>query len=140
MFAQRYRMIKNAQRNVKDVHVESINVIDFDFKNYYIVFTLKISVRMKSDTRYIALLNIEAEINVMTEEMMHKEDLFIRSRSVLNLIFHIDHQQKFLNVCENVKISIENFIIKHHIFMIARVDHVLILDQSFLLKSRVSTK
>jgi predicted N-acyltransferase len=50
MFAQRYRMIKNTQRNVEDVHIESINVIDLDFKNYYIVFTLKISVRMKSDT------------------------------------------------------------------------------------------
>jgi hypothetical protein len=108
MFAQRYRMIKNAQRNVEDVHVESINVIDLDFKNYYIVFTLKISVRMKSDTRYVALLNIEAEINVMIEKMMHKEDLFMRSRSTLNLISHIDHQQKFLNVCEDVKISIES--------------------------------
>jgi hypothetical protein len=133
-------MIKNAQRNVEDVHVESIDVIDFDFKNYYIVFTLKISVRMKSDTRNVALLNTEAEINVMIEKMMHKEDLSMRSRSALNLISHIDHQQKFLKVCEDVKISIENFIIKHYIFMIASIDHVLILDQSFLLKSRVSTK
>jgi hypothetical protein len=140
MFTQKYRMIKNAQRNVEDVHVESINMINLDFKNYYIVFTLKIFVRMKSDTRYITLLNTEAEINVMIEKMMHKKDLFMRSRSVLNLIFYIDYQQKFLSVCEDVKISIKNFIIKHHIFMIARVDHVLILDQSFLLKSRISTK
>jgi hypothetical protein len=92
MFAQRYRMIKNTQRNVEDVHVESINVIDLDFKNYYIAFTLKISVRMKSDTRYIALLNTKAEINVMTEKMMQKKDLFMRSHSILNLISHIDHQ------------------------------------------------
>jgi hypothetical protein len=140
MFAQRYRMIKNAQRNVEDVHIESIDVINLDFKNYYIVFTLKISVRMKSDTRYVALLNIEAEINVMIEKMMHKEDLSMRSRFALNLISYIDHQQKFLSVCEDVKISIESFIIKHHIFVIAKVDHVLILDQSFLLKSRISTK
>jgi hypothetical protein len=128
MFAQKYRMIKNAQRNVEDVHVELINVIDLDFKNYYIVFTLKISVRMKSDIRYVALLNTEVEINVMIEKMMHKEDLSMRSLSVLNLIFHIDYQQKFLDVCEDVKISIENFIIKHHIFVIAKVDYVLILD------------
>jgi hypothetical protein len=121
-------MIKNAQRNIENVHVESINVIDLDFKNYYIVFTFKISVRMKSDTRYIALLNTEAEINVIIEKLMHKKDLFMRSRSALNLISHIDHQQKFLSVCENVKISIESFIIKHHIFVITRVDHVLILD------------
>jgi hypothetical protein len=121
-------MIKNAQRNVEDIHVESINVIDLDFKNYYIVFTFKIFIRMKSDTRYVALLNIEVEINIMIEKMMHKEDLFMRSRSVLNLISHIDHQQKFLSVCENAKINIENFIIKHHIFVIARVDYVLILD------------
>jgi hypothetical protein len=47
---------------------------------------------MKSDTRFVALLNIEAEINVMIEKMMYKEDLFMRSRSTLNLIFHIDHQ------------------------------------------------
>jgi hypothetical protein len=139
MFAQKYRVIKNAQRNVEDVHVKSINVIDFDFKNYYIVFTLKISVRMKSDTRYVALLNTEAEINVMIEEMMHKEDLFMRLRFTLNLIFDINYQQKFLSVCEDVKISIENFIIKYHIFVIARVDHVLIFNQSFLLKSRIST-
>jgi hypothetical protein len=52
MFAQKYYMIKNTQRNVEDVHVESINIIDFDFKNYYIIFTLKIFVRMKFDTRY----------------------------------------------------------------------------------------
>jgi hypothetical protein len=91
MFAQRYRMIKNTQRNIEDVHVKSINVIDLDFKNYYIVFTFKISIRMKSDIRYIALLNTEAEINVMIEKMMHKKDLFMRSRSVFNLIFYIDH-------------------------------------------------
>jgi hypothetical protein len=72
-------------------NVESINVIDLDFKNYYIVFTLKISVRMKSDTRYVALLNTEAEINIMTEEMMQKKDLSMRSCSALNLIFYIDH-------------------------------------------------
>jgi hypothetical protein len=140
MFAQRYRVTKNAQRNVEGVHVESIGVADLDFKNYYIAFTLKIPVRMKSDTRYVALLNTGAEVNVMIEEMMHKEDLSMRSRSALNLISHIDHQQKFLSVCEDVKISIENFIIKHHIFVIARIDHVLILDQPFLLKSRASTK
>jgi hypothetical protein len=91
MFAQKYRMIKNAQRNVEDVHVELINMIDLDFKNYYIVFTLKISVRMKSDTRYVALMNIEAEINVMTEEIMHKKNLFMRSRAILNLISYINH-------------------------------------------------
>jgi hypothetical protein len=95
---------------------------------------------MKSDTRYIALLNTEAEINVMIEKIMHKEDLSMRSRSTLNLISYIDHQQKFLSVCEDVKISIENCIIKHHIFVIAKVDYVLIFDQSFLLKSRINTK
>jgi hypothetical protein len=128
MFVQKYRMIKNAQRNVEDVHVESINVIDLDFKNYYIVFTLKISVRMKFNTRYIVLLNTKAEINVIIEKMIHKKDFFMRSRSIFNLISYIDHQQKFLKVCEDVKISIENFIIKHQIFMIARIDYVLILD------------
>jgi hypothetical protein len=128
MLVQKYRMIKNAQRNVENVHVKSINVIDLDFKNYYIVFTLKISVRMKSDTRYITLLNTEAEINVMIEKMMHKKDLFMRSRFALNLISYINHQQKFLDVCKDVKISIENFIIKHHIFVIAKIDYVLILD------------
>jgi hypothetical protein len=90
MFAQRYRMIKNAQRNVEDVHVEFIDVIDLDFKNYYIVFTLKISVRMKFDTRYVALLNTKAEINIIIEEMMHKENLFMR-RVVVGLGF----EQKF---------------------------------------------
>jgi hypothetical protein len=49
IFVQKYRIIKNVQRNIEDVHVESINVIDLDFKNYYIVFTFKIFVRMKSD-------------------------------------------------------------------------------------------
>jgi hypothetical protein len=66
-------MIKNAQRNVEDVNVELINVIDFDFKNYYIVFILKIFVRMKSDIRYIALLNTEVEINIIIKKMMHKK-------------------------------------------------------------------
>jgi hypothetical protein len=32
MFAQRYYIIKNAQRNIENIHVESINVIDLDFK------------------------------------------------------------------------------------------------------------
>jgi hypothetical protein len=84
--------MKNAQRNVENVHVESIKMINLDFKNYYIVFTFKIFVRIKSDIRYVTMLNTEAEINIIIEKIMFKEYLFMRSRSIFNLIFHTDHQ------------------------------------------------
>ena len=93
---------------------------------------------MKFDTKYIALLNIEIEINVMTKKMMMKKNLIMKSRFHINFVLHIEHNKIFFEMCENVEINIEDFKIKHHIFVMNETNHILILSQSFMQKTRTN--
>ena len=140
LFSQRYKRAKELQRNVDTVRVDSIEVIDTEAKNYYLASTPKVPIRMDSGTRYTALLDTGAEINVMTEEMMIKEGLPMRPRPHLNLVGHTGHSKNFLGVCEDVAISIGGFTTRHHIFVVSGADHMLVLGQPFMIKVRASTE
>ena len=138
IFFQKYKKFKKIQHNVNEIQISFIIIFDFNAKNYYIVFTLKVFIRMKFDTKYTALLNIETEINVMTKKMMMKKNLIMKSRFYMNFVSHIEHIKIFFEICENVEINIEDFKIKHHIFVISERNHILILNQLFMQKTRTN--
>ncbi len=48
------------------------------------------------------------------------------------LIFHIEHDMNFDEVCDDVELNIEELKTRHHIFVIVHADHQLVLDQFFL--------
>ena len=128
MLFQKFKNHKDLVRQIDEVQVEFIVISNSTTKNYYIASTSKMSIRMKSETRYTALIDTDVEINVMTEDMMLKEELVMRSRFHMNLVSHINHTKNFLKVCDNVKMSINEFRNRHHIFMMNEADHVLVLD------------
>lgn len=57
-----------------------------------------------------ALINIGAEINVMTEKIQENFDLFIQLNPALRLILHFGHYQNFIGVYKNVNIIISGLI------------------------------
>ena len=140
MLFQRFKNHKNLVRQIDEVQVEFIVISNSTTKNYYIASTSKMSIRMKSETRYTVLINTDVEINVMTEDMMFKKKLVMRSRLYINFVSHIDHTKNFLRVCENVKMNINEFRSRHHIFVMNEANHVLVLDQSFMKKNKISTQ
>ena len=95
---------------------------------------------MKNETRYTALIDTDVEINVMIEKIMIKKNLIMRSRSHMNFVSHINHTKIFLKICENVKININEFRSRYHIFVINETNHVLVLDQSFMKKNKINTQ
>ncbi len=56
----------------------------------------------------------------------------MRFKSRLRLIFYIDHDMNFDEVCDDVELNIEKLKTRHHIFVIVHANHQLVLDQSFL--------
>ncbi len=57
----------------------------------------------------------------------------MRFESRFRLIFHIDHDINFDEMCDDVELNIEELKTRHHIFVIAHANHQLVLDQSFLI-------
>ena len=120
------------------MHVDSIEIVDVNIKNYYFAFIFKMFIRMNFEKKYIALLNTKAEINVIIEKMMINENFFMKSRFHFNLMNHTKHFKIFLKICENITISIKKFIINHHIFVISEADHMLIFNQFFMKKIKTN--
>jgi hypothetical protein len=56
----------------------------------------------------------------------------MRFESRLRLIFHIEHDMNFDEICDNVELNIEELKTRHHIFVIVHANHQLVLDQFFL--------
>jgi hypothetical protein len=77
-------------------------------------------------------MNSETEINVMIKRLMNKTKIIMRFESRLRLIFHIEHDMNFDEICDDVELNIEELKTRHHIFVIAHADHQLVLDQLFL--------
>ena len=96
------------------------------------------SIRIKSEIRYIVLIDTDVKINVMIEKMIIKKNLTMRSRFHMNFVSHINHTKNFLKICENVKINIKKFRNRHHIFVMNEANYVLILNQSFMKKNKTS--
>jgi hypothetical protein len=77
-------------------------------------------------------MNSKAEINVMINRLMNKTRIIMRFESRFRLIFHIDHDMNFDEICDDVELNIERLKTRHHIFVIAHANHQLVLDQFFL--------
>jgi hypothetical protein len=77
-------------------------------------------------------MNSEAKINVMIKRLMNKTKIIMRLESRFRLIFHIEHDMNFDEICDDVELNIEELKTRHHIFVIAHADHQLVLDQLFL--------
>jgi hypothetical protein len=88
--------------------------------------------------RMSKLMNFDVEINVMTRRLMNKTDIIMRFDSRLRLIFHIEHDMNFDDVCDDVELNIKKMKTRHHVFVVAHVDHQLILKQSFLIDFNVN--
>ncbi len=78
-------------------------------------------------------MNTETKINVMIRRLMNKTRIIMCFESRLRLIFHIDHDMNFDEICNDVELNIEKLKTRHHIFVIAHANHQLVLDQSFLI-------
>lgn len=70
LFLQRYKKTKKFQFYIDTIRVEFIEMIKIFAKNYYFAFTSKVSIKIKFETKYIALLNTKIEINVMIEKII----------------------------------------------------------------------
>jgi hypothetical protein len=78
-------------------------------------------------------MNSEAKINVMIKRLMNKTRIIMRFESRFRLIFHIDHDMNFDEICDDVELNIERLKTRHHIFVIVHANHQLVLDQLFLI-------
>jgi hypothetical protein len=56
----------------------------------------------------------------------------MRFESRFRLIFHIEHDMNFDEICDDVELNIEELKTRHHIFVIAHANHQLVFDQLFL--------
>ncbi len=101
-------------------------------KQWYVYEFFKAKIIIEDVVRIIELMNSKAKINVMIKRLMNKTKIIMCLESRFRLIFHIDHDMNFDEVCDDVKLNIEKLKIRHHIFVIAHANHQLVLDQSFL--------
>jgi hypothetical protein len=78
-------------------------------------------------------MNLKAKINVMIKRLMNKTKIIMLFESRFRLIFHIDHDMNFDEMCDDVELNIEELKTRHHIFVIAHANHQFVLDQFFLI-------
>jgi hypothetical protein len=62
----------------------------------------------------------------------------MRSESRFRLISHTKHDMNFDDVCDDVKLDIEEMKTRHHVFVVAHADHQLMLSQFFLTNLNVN--
>ncbi len=53
------------------------------------------------------LINFDVKINVMMRRLMNKIDIIMRFDLRLRLIFHIEHDMNFDDVCDDVELNIK---------------------------------
>ena len=87
---------------------------------------------MKDSSKIIALLDIGAEINVITRKLMEEVNLAMKKESKVELILYTGHNWRFLGLCEDVEIAIRGLKTRHPIFVVEAEDYDLILGQPFL--------
>ncbi len=101
-------------------------------KQWYVYEFFKAKITIKDVVKIIELINSKAKINVMIKKLMNKTKIIMRFESRLRLIFHIEHDMNFDEICDNVELNIEELKTRHHIFVIVHANHQLVLDQFFL--------
>jgi hypothetical protein len=113
----------------EDVIEFHVNLIKFRLitqkrkKQWYVYEFFKAKIIIKNVVKIIELMNSKAEINVMIKKLMNKTKIIIRFESRLRLIFYIEHDVNFDEVCDDVELNIEELKTRHHIFVIAHANH-----------------
>ncbi len=123
------------EENVIKFHVNSIkfrSITQKRKKQWYVCKFFKAKIIIESVVRITKLMNSKAKINVMIKRLMNKTRIIMRFESRLRLIFYIDHDMNFDEICDDVKLNIERLKTRHHIFVIIHANHQLVLDQFFL--------
>jgi hypothetical protein len=117
-------------------HVNSIRsrlITQKKEKQWYVCEFFKTKIIIENVVRIIELMNSKTKINVMIKNLMNKTRIIMRFEFRFRLIFHIDHDMNFDEICDNVELNIKKLKIRHHIFVIIHANHQLILDQFFLI-------
>jgi hypothetical protein len=135
-FAQKifFKILFN--ENVFKFHVNSIksrSITQKRKKQWYVCEFFKTKIIIESVVKTTKLMNSKAKINVMIKRLMNKTRIIMRFESRFRLIFHIKHDMNFDEMCDDVKLNIEELKTRHHIFVITHADHQFILDQFFLI-------
>jgi hypothetical protein len=78
-------------------------------------------------------MNSKKKINVMIKKLMNKTKIIMRFKSRLRLIFYIEHDMNFDEMCDDVELNIEELKTRHHIFVIVHADHQFVFNQFFLI-------
>ncbi len=73
-------------------------------------------------------MNSETKINVIIKRLINKTKIIIRFESRFRLLFNIDHDMNFDEMCDDVELNIKDLKTRHHIFVIVHANHQLILD------------
>ncbi len=122
--------------NVIKFHVNSIrfrSITQKREKQWYVCEFSKAKIIIESVVKITKLMNSKAKINMMIKRLMNKTRIIMRFESRFRLIFHIDHDMNFDEICDDVKLNIEKLKIRHHIFVIIHANHQLVFDQFFLI-------
>jgi hypothetical protein len=102
-------------------------------QQWYVYEFFKAKIIIENIVKIIELMNSKAKINVMIKKLMNKTRIIMRFESRLRLIFHIEHDMNFDEICDDVKLNIEELKTRHHIFVIVHANHQLVFDQFFLI-------
>jgi hypothetical protein len=97
-------------------------------KQWYVCKFSKTKIIIENVVKIIELMNSKTKINVMIKKLMNKTRIIMCFESRLRLIFHIEHDMNFDEICDDVELNIEELKTRHHIFVIIHTDYQLILD------------
>jgi hypothetical protein len=117
--------------NVIKFHVNSIRSRSITQKReeqWYVCEFSKTKIIIESVVKTTKLMNSETKINMMIKRLMNKTKIIMRFESRFRLIFHIDHDMNFDEICDDVELNIEKLKTRHHIFVIVHANHQLVLD------------
>ncbi len=105
---------------------------DSQISKFYSRGSPRAKVTFGNRIKITALLDSEAEINVMIRSLARDAQLKVIQGFRLRLIFHTGHEMDFEGVCLNVPIDVGGIKTKHHVFVVPHADHQLVLGQPFL--------
>lgn len=137
MFKSVMKAMAKKGENISTYKIASIGVKDSKIRKAYMRSTPKTKVQIAKSARYKTLFDTEAEVNIMTHDIVVAEGLPMRSYPDVNLVSYNEDRRSFFEICEDVEITIGGVTGHHHVFVIEATNHQLIFGQPFLLQMRV---
>ncbi len=119
------------ENDVIKFHVNSIrfrSITQKREKQWYVCEFFKAKIIIEDVVRIIELMNSKTKINVMIKRLMNKTKIIMRLKFRFRLIFHIDHDMNFDEVCDDVELNIKRLKTRHHIFVMIHANHQFVFD------------